>query len=177
MIVCGRLTRQQRIYKQFPNIKVRELRLSQTDLNTKRMLDLMAVTTSGGAMPLYLHVANRILRDMRILQQQTGSGFNYADFKLRLEEEQLTKEQLAPLKQRLDTLESFMVEDHAKAYDMFARERRGISSKKSKATKSKGTDWTPSVGRPSHLTAHVANPTLAVRPAHHRGLIVPVRYG
>ena len=122
-----------------------ELRLSQSDLNTKRMLDLMAVA-SVAKMPLYLHVASRILRDMRVEQQRTNSGFNYSTFKMRLEAENLTKEQLAPLKQRLDTLESFMVEDHAKVYDMFGRDNKGKKPKKErKPDRNAGTSWHPAV--------------------------------
>ncbi|KAG3194753.1 hypothetical protein PC129_g24897, partial [Phytophthora cactorum] len=75
------------------------------------MLDLMAVSSiQGSGMPLYLHVVSRILREQRILQQRNGTAFDYAAFKLALENESLTEGQLAPLKQRLDTLESFMVE-------------------------------------------------------------------
>lgn len=70
------------------------------------MLDLMAV--GEGGMPLYLHVVIRILRDMRVNQQKTGSGFNYSIFKEHLEVADLTPAQRGPLNQRLDTLESFM---------------------------------------------------------------------
>lgn len=115
------------------------------------MLDLMAVT-AGGSLPLYLHVAQRILRDMRIVQQQTGRSFSYSDFKQRLQEENLTEAQLAPLKQRLETLESFMVEAQAKAYDMFSSSnlQRGAAKPANPgnpgpSTKggAKGTSWTP----------------------------------
>ncbi|KAL2020478.1 hypothetical protein VTK56DRAFT_8363 [Thermocarpiscus australiensis] len=142
----------QRIYQRFPNIKVEELRLNESDLNTQRMLDLMAVT-AGGNLPLYLHVAQRILRDLRVEQQKTGSPFSYSRFKQALQLENLTEMQLAPLKQRLDTLESFMVEDQAKAYNMFGggtSRPESLKSKKSKKCKKpKGTSWTPHA---SHLT-------------------------
>lgn len=131
------------VYHRFPNVKVEELRLSQLDLNTKRMLDLMAVTS--GNMPLYLHVVNRILRDLRITQQKSGKGFDYTTFKRMVQAEDLTKDQLAPLKQRLDTLESFMVEDQAKAYNMWAKERSGHSPKQQRKHEAQGTDWTPEV--------------------------------
>lgn len=39
-------------YSRFPKVTVQELRISETDLNTKRMMDLMAVKT-GSTMPLY----------------------------------------------------------------------------------------------------------------------------
>ncbi|KAK4222555.1 hypothetical protein QBC38DRAFT_512883 [Podospora fimiseda] len=131
----------QKIYKKFPRIKVEELRLNESDLNTKRMLDLMAVS-SGGSLPLYIHVAQRILRDLRIAQQYTNKGFSYTAFKKQLALENLTEMQLAPLKQRLDTLESFMVESQAKEYDMF----NGRQKTPKKNAGPKGTDWTPRTG-------------------------------
>lgn len=88
---------------------VEELRLDESDLNTKRMLDLMAVSSlQGGGMPLYLHVVTRILRDLRIVQQMSGGNFDYTTFRQTLELQDLTPGQMAPLQQRLDTLESFM---------------------------------------------------------------------
>jgi len=145
------------IYSRFRNVTVEELRLSESDLNTKRMLDLMAVTS--GSMPLYLHVINRILRDLRISQQLTGAGFDYTKFKRMVSAETLTKDQLAPLKQRLDTLESFMVEDQAKAFDIWASERMGSPPKKAKKAKAKGTNWTPEV-RSLHRFNHVRPPLI-----------------
>lgn len=41
----------QRTYSKLPGVSVEELRLRESDLNTKRMLDLMQV--GGGSMPLY----------------------------------------------------------------------------------------------------------------------------
>jgi len=72
------------------------------------MLDLMAVSSDNGPMPLYLHAINRILREMRIEQQAKGGSFNYIEFKRRVEDADMTPAQRAPLAQRLDTLESFM---------------------------------------------------------------------
>jgi len=135
----------QRLYKRFPNVSVEELRLNESDLNTKRMLDLMAVTT-GGTLPLYLHVAQRILRDLRVSQQKTDTGFNYSAFKRMLASENLTEMQLAPLKQRLETLESFMVESQAKAYNMFASSQ---TPKSKQSAAARGTTWKPQNG---HLT-------------------------
>ncbi|KAL2180691.1 uncharacterized protein P884DRAFT_274602 [Thermothelomyces heterothallicus CBS 202.75] len=135
----------QDMYKKFPSIRVEELRLNESDLNTKRMLDLMAVTT-GGNLPLYLHVAQRILRDLRVNQQKTGAGFSYTAFKKQLALEDLTEMQLAPLKQRLETLESFMVEQQAKAFDMFNATK---SAKSRRSAAVKGTSWQPQNG---HLT-------------------------
>ena len=153
MTSLGLLTGNQQMYRKFPNIKVEELRFNESDLNTKRMLDLMAVT-AGGNLPLYLHVAQRILRDLRITQQQTNTGFNYTAFKRQLQLENLTDMQLAPLKQRLETLESFMVQDQAKAFNMFTPNpfNSNPNSKPKKSTLPKtpaGTSWTPAHG---HLT-------------------------
>ncbi|KAL2121843.1 hypothetical protein VTJ04DRAFT_2298 [Mycothermus thermophilus] len=139
-----------KIYKRFPNITVEELRLNESDLNTKRMLDLMAVST-GGNLPLYLHVVQRILRDLRIEQQRTGSRFNYTAFKKMLHAENLTEMQLAPLKQRLETLESFMVEAQAKAFDMFkvvpGQQPTQQLPKQQPPQSNKGTSWTPKNGQ------------------------------
>lgn len=89
-------------------MKVEALQIDQSHLSTKRMLDLMAVSSDNGPMPLYLHAINRILREMRIEQQAKGGSFNYIEFKRRVEDADMTPAQRAPLAQRLDTLESFM---------------------------------------------------------------------
>ncbi|KAI6083845.1 hypothetical protein F4821DRAFT_280569 [Hypoxylon rubiginosum] len=100
-------------YSPLPNVRIEELRINETDLNTKRMMDLMAVK-EGGAMPLYLHVINRILRDLRLEQQKTGSSFKYSTFKEMIASElSLTPAQRGPLAQRMDTLESFLVKEQA----------------------------------------------------------------
>ena len=90
------------------NVRVDRLQIDQKDLNTKRMLDLMAVGQGDGPMPLYMHTVKRILREMRILQQAAGKGFDYPEFKQKLLDAGLTPAQIEPLKQRLETLESFM---------------------------------------------------------------------
>jgi hypothetical protein len=116
------------------------------------MLDLMAVST-GGNLPLYLHVVQRILRDLRIEQQRTGSRFNYAAFKKMLHAENLTEMQLAPLKQRLETLESFMVEAQAKAFDMFKLvpgqqpPQQPPKQQQQPHQSKQGTSWTPKNGQ------------------------------
>ncbi|KAK3337535.1 hypothetical protein B0T19DRAFT_77772 [Cercophora scortea] len=140
-----------RLYKRFRNVRVEELRLNARDLNTKRMLELMAAST--GSMPLYLHVVNRILRELRVAQQKTDTGFDYAAFKRKLAQEELTEAQLAPLKQRLETLESFMVETQAKEFDMFTTSSTGFSSSSRRRTAAPtttagegGVSWTPQPG-------------------------------
>ncbi|KAI1490212.1 hypothetical protein F5X96DRAFT_694949 [Biscogniauxia mediterranea] len=134
----------QETYKAIPNVTVEMLQLSQSDLNTQRMLDLMAV--GDGNMPLYLHVLQRILREMRIEQQQQPSwqtsSFRYGEFKKRLLDEALTGQQMAPLHQRLDTLESFMVKEHT---TLSQAPPSGVR-KQTKPIPG-GTDWTPVPGQ------------------------------
>jgi hypothetical protein len=84
------------------------LKITEADLNTKRMLDLMAVSQNENSVPLYLHVIHRILRDMRIAQQENGKGFSYAEFKRNVGGVNMAPGQLGPLSQRLEMLESFM---------------------------------------------------------------------
>ncbi|WYZ42199.1 hypothetical protein EsH8_V_001094 [Colletotrichum jinshuiense] len=118
----------QKIYGGIPNVKIKPLMLTDDDLNTRRMNDLMAVG-EGGSKPLYLHVVNRILRDMRMDQQSTGLGFSYDKFRKCLDLEGLTPGQLNPLNQRLDTLESFMLK----------KKTGGFADKK--------IDWQPKSGQ------------------------------
>ncbi|KAI1269579.1 hypothetical protein F5Y18DRAFT_422530 [Xylariaceae sp. FL1019] len=95
-----------RTYARLPNVHIEELRLNEADLNTKRMMELMAVGTRS--MPLYMHVVQRILRDLRLEQQGKGTRFSYEAFPQRIMSEDWRAEQLAPLLQRLETLESFL---------------------------------------------------------------------
>ncbi|KAE8548237.1 hypothetical protein EYB25_010031 [Talaromyces marneffei] len=127
-------------YSRF-NIHVEPLQIDQSSLNTKRMLDLMAVGQEKGPIPLYMHTVQRILREMRLLQQETDSGFDYYMFKKKLLGADLLPSQLEPLKQRLETLESFMPHQQV---------RLAQNSKKSKGkAQMKGSSWTP---KPSQLT-------------------------
>lgn len=72
------------------------------------MLGLMAVSSDNGPVPLYLHTINRILRELRIEQQESSGSFNYVKFKKHVMASDLSLSQLRPLSQRLDTLERFM---------------------------------------------------------------------
>lgn len=121
-------------YSRF-NIRVDPLQIDQSDLNTKRMLDLMAVGQGDGPMPLYMHTIKRILREMRIQQQATGAGFDYPEFRQRVFDAGLTLPQLEPLKQRLETLESFMPQDQVTLLD----------SKNKDNLKEGGSSWKPVV--------------------------------
>ncbi|KAJ0362693.1 hypothetical protein COL26b_013260 [Colletotrichum chrysophilum] len=49
----------QSIYSNIPHVKIEPLKLSDDDLNTRRMNDLMAVG-EGSSKPLYMQVVNRI---------------------------------------------------------------------------------------------------------------------
>lgn len=99
-------------YSNLPNILIEPLQISSCHLNTKRILDFMAVSQDNGSMPLYLDTVVRILRDIRIEQQSNLAGatsiFNYRRFKEKVLGTQLSAVQLGPLSQRLDILESFM---------------------------------------------------------------------
>ncbi|KAM3557713.1 hypothetical protein MY1884_004371 [Beauveria asiatica] len=90
------------------DVEVYPLQLKDSDLNTKRMLDLMGSTKEDGSSPLYIHVVHKILREMRMNQQLTGELFNYPAFKTEISNADLTPAQLVPLFQRLAVLESFM---------------------------------------------------------------------
>lgn len=105
----------------------------------RAQVDLMAVK-EGGSMPLYLHVVNRILRDLRLAQQKTGSPFQYAAFKQMIEDEPLTIAQRAPLIQRLDTLQSFMVKEQIRGYSAFEKLAKSSQGRT-------GNKWTPKSGQ------------------------------
>jgi len=90
------LTSLQRTYHAL-NVVIEPLRIGQDDLNTKRKLDLMAVSHGEGPMLLYMHAVYRILREMRIEQQETGASFSYANFKSRVAKSAMTPAQLSPL--------------------------------------------------------------------------------
>ncbi|KAG6001544.1 hypothetical protein E4U21_004101 [Claviceps maximensis] len=124
-------------YAHLKNVKVQELRLSQRNLNTRRMLDLMAVSSvQGGGMPLYFHVLTRILKDMRIKQQQqqTAGHFDYRAFKQALTSERFSKDQTGPLMQRLETLESFLAQEHVGTRGSVAAFRDGHNGQGDTAT-------------------------------------------
>ncbi|TGO33330.1 hypothetical protein BHYA_0252g00110 [Botrytis hyacinthi] len=123
----------QRTYSGIKGIKIQELCIDETDLTTQRMLSLMAVKTSE-EMPLYLHTITRVLRVLRIAHQINGKPFHYGEFKKHLEDLRLTTGQEGPLKQRLDTLESFMPIEQRTAKSS-APLKRG-----------KGTDWSIKAG-------------------------------
>lgn len=123
------------------NVQIESLRIDQSDLNTKRMLDLMAVSHDNGPMPLYLHTVNRVLREMCLEQQESGVAFNYNKFKLQIMAAALSPTQLGPLNQRLDMLESFMPDAQTRATQF----TYGKSRANKKMVTTSGSNWTPVV--------------------------------
>ncbi|KAI3325815.1 hypothetical protein HD806DRAFT_521309 [Xylariaceae sp. AK1471] len=126
-------------YSMLNNVTVEALRLDEADLNTKRMLELMAFDKTQ---PLYVQVVQRILREMRLTQQYNRGTFNYSEFTRKLANEQLNADQKRGLQQRLDTLESFMVPEQVSPLV------QGKAGKKSNGgtKKRSGTSWTPKTG-------------------------------
>lgn len=116
-----------------------ELKPHESDLNTQRMFDLMALSGSGSK-TLYLDVVGRILREIRLQQQERGSPFNYHHFIRMLEAAEMQPQQRVPLRQRLDTLESFMVADQVKPGS-----RPVGKGNHPPATTGKNHEWTPKV--------------------------------
>jgi hypothetical protein len=124
------------------NVSVEPLRIYQTDLNTERMLKLMAVNQVEAPMPLYMHTVIRILRGMRMKEQESSEPFDYEAFKKLIDEENMEHGQLRPFNQRLGTLESFMPTDQTTPTDN-APEEKKIEMKKTDLPS--GNDWTPTV--------------------------------
>lgn len=123
-------------YSRF-NIEVEPLQIDQSSLNTKRMLDLMAVGQEKGPIPLYVHTVLRILREMRLLQQEDGSRFDYHMFKKKILAADLLPSQLDPLMQRLETLESFMPRQQVRL--------QGNPKKWKGKAQMNGSSWKPEV--------------------------------
>ncbi|KAK3616783.1 hypothetical protein LTR22_026957 [Elasticomyces elasticus] len=66
----------------------------------------MAFSERSDAVPLYMEVIQRILRQMTVSGQ--GRGFNYGEFLQLLDQAGLSTEQQRPMRLRLDLLHSFM---------------------------------------------------------------------
>ncbi|EME49627.1 hypothetical protein DOTSEDRAFT_164177 [Dothistroma septosporum NZE10] len=84
-------------------LTVKPLLLHSSDLSIERMHKLMAIAEKEGPMPLYMEVVQRILREMAM-----KNTFSYYNFKAKLTQEKLTKDQTGPMNLRLGLLESFM---------------------------------------------------------------------
>ena len=89
----------------------------------------MAVKPEEGSVPLYVHTVNRILREMRMSQQTTGTRFDYQTFKKKILAADLSLAQLAPLSQRLAMLESFMPQTGDRAKGKHGKSPTGTSWK------------------------------------------------
>ncbi|KAI0430898.1 hypothetical protein F5Y09DRAFT_355490 [Xylaria sp. FL1042] len=114
-------------YSGFENVTVEALRLDLADLNTTRMMELMAFDQ---APPLYAQVVMRILRDMRLEKQGKSGGFSYSQFMSKIRE---VNPSCYGLNERLSTLENFMVPAQV---NPLVRYDGSQSS----------TDWTPKAG-------------------------------
>lgn len=128
-------------YAHLPHVTVSPLQIRANDLNTQRMLDLMAAKPDDGPLPLYFHVIYRVLRELRLEQQEVeGKGFDYGEFKRRVLEGGLTPMQLSPLNQRLDTLESFMPREQVvgKGGELSKKQRKAA---RAAGAASAGNEW------------------------------------
>lgn len=142
---------------------VEALKIDETDLNTKRMLDLMAVSHDEGAMPLYLHTVTRILRQMRMKQQELDIPFSYTEFKTLLDNAGLLGTQVGPLEQRLQTLESFLYSSGPSKTENKKKSRQG-----------RGTDWSSKVLK--NLIVYAPSNKATVWSIDHCGLVLPMRH-
>ena len=138
------------------------------------MLDLMAANSiKGGSLPLYLHVIQRILRDMRIAQQKTNSGFDYKTFNRLVDAEDLKEGQIVPLQQRLDTLESFMDPAQTSATGKIPKVKAGIEWKL-KVSSLYGLMRTRMLTIQSGWSTHYRRPFLPLR--HRRSRVLTVQH-
>ncbi|KAL2028230.1 hypothetical protein VTO58DRAFT_110918 [Aureobasidium pullulans] len=104
-------------------LNIQPLVLQSYHLTAERMHRLMAFQESETAVPLYMEVIMRILREMAI----TGLPFNYSTFKAHLDSEGLMPGQKVMMDMRLCLLESFMdpsctrpTKSSAKKTDLFS---------------------------------------------------------
>lgn len=88
------------------SVTVQRFLLPPSELSIERMHKLMAFSERSDAIPLYMEVIQRILRQMAVAGH--GRAFNYGDFLRHLESASLTNEQQRPMRLRLDLLQSFM---------------------------------------------------------------------
>ncbi|KAF9779993.1 hypothetical protein BJ322DRAFT_1023896 [Thelephora terrestris] len=100
------LSKMTAVYKRLgPSVEVSSLLLTQSELDAKSFLSLMAVgTTSTDRTPLYMKIILMILRDLGV------DGFSYIKFKTALDKvkKKFNPEQLSGLEQRMLLLESFL---------------------------------------------------------------------
>jgi hypothetical protein len=138
-------TENKKVYSN-PKIRVEPLKINQTDLNTERMIKLMAVKQAD--MPLYMHTIIRMLGDMRKDEQESGKPFNYAAFRKSLDEAEMATAQMGPLNQRLAALESFMPANQTTTIGNSPKGKNKGKKKEDQKKKSKslsGNNWIPEV--------------------------------
>ncbi|PYH63980.1 uncharacterized protein BO88DRAFT_352063 [Aspergillus vadensis CBS 113365] len=80
------------------NIIISALEINQRNLNTKQILDLMAVRQDNSPIPLYIYIIKYIFREICMEQQAVHTGFNYYIFKNKVLDSNLTPAQLELLK-------------------------------------------------------------------------------
>lgn len=95
------LQRRRKVYQNLPHVRVEALRIAEKELNASRMLCMMGADNLE-QVPLYLHTALSILRDM------SAENFIYQDFRKRLKEPRFNRNQNSMLQLRLDLLDSFL---------------------------------------------------------------------
>ncbi|KAK1021304.1 hypothetical protein LTS16_026601, partial [Friedmanniomyces endolithicus] len=88
------------------NLTVEKFLLPPSELIIERMHKLMAFSEKSDAVPLYMEVIQRILRQMAVSGQ--GRGYKYGEFLKLLDQAGLSTEQQRPMRLRLDLLHSFM---------------------------------------------------------------------
>ncbi|TKA67156.1 hypothetical protein B0A55_09978 [Friedmanniomyces simplex] len=88
------------------NLTVEKFLLPPSEISIERMHKLMAFSERSDAVPLYMEVIQRILRQMAVSGQ--GRGFKYGEFLQLLDQAGLSTEQQRPMRLRLDLLHSFM---------------------------------------------------------------------
>ncbi|KAJ6504921.1 hypothetical protein DFH09DRAFT_1050942 [Mycena vulgaris] len=102
-VLCSpsNVNRRRRAYASLAQVHVEPLSLSEKDLTADRMLALMGCDNLE-TMPLYMHTALLIIRDMGV------DAFSYLEFKRRIGLERLNPMQRAMIKLRLDLLDAFV---------------------------------------------------------------------
>jgi len=101
------LPKMEMVYRRLGNeVEVLPLLLTESELDAKSFLSLMAVgtTSTSDRTPLYMKIVMMILRDIG------ADNFTYTDFKTRLEaaKKDFKPEQLSGFEQRMSLLESFL---------------------------------------------------------------------
>ncbi|KAK7035580.1 p-loop containing nucleoside triphosphate hydrolase protein [Favolaschia claudopus] len=102
-VLCSpsNMTRRRKAYASQPQVRVEPLYLSEQDLTAERMLTLMACDDMD-KMPLYMHTALRIIRNMGV------DRFSYSEFKRQIYLENLDVKQTMMIELRLNLLDAFI---------------------------------------------------------------------